>query len=277
MAEQRVGTFLRDKTFKILAILFIVLLIWWGSLQVLGYEDTSEYRNLIWGASYQILALLGGVSGLVAAKGWGGKKSIMGRSIIAFALGLLLQTFGQTTFSIYNLFLQVDIPYPSMADIGFFGSIPPYIYGIILLAKASGIALSLKSFGKKIQALLLPLIMLIASYKLFLKDYEFEGVGLLRIFLDFGYPLGQAIYISIAAVTYLLSRKVLGGIMKNKVLFILFALLVQYVADSNFLYQAINETWYNGGYGDLIYMIAYFVMAIGLIQLKINYIRSRTI
>ena len=92
------------------------------------------------------------------------------------------------------------------------------------------------------------------------------------MFLDFGYPLGQALYVSLALLTYLLSTKTLGGIMKNKVLLILFALAVQYAADYNFLSQAYAETWRNGGYGDAIYLLAYFLMALGLIQLKQSFI-----
>ncbi len=264
---------LQDVSAQIILFIFLCLAVWWGALQFIGSEETSEFRNLVWAALYQIIALLGGVWGLAISRSWGGAKSVMGRAIISFAIGLLLQVFGQTVFSYYNLLLTVDIPYPSIADIGFFGSIPFYIYGIILLSKASGVAVSLKSFVNQMQAILIPVGMLLLSYYFFLREYEFEGVNPLQVFLDFGYPLGQAIYVSIAILTYLLSRKVLGGVMKNKVLFLLAALVVQYLADYNFLYQAINETWSNGGYGDFIYMVAYFLMAVGLIQLKLKYIQ----
>ena len=55
--------------------------------------------------------------------------------------------------------------------------------------------------------------------------------------------------------------------MKNKVLFILIALVIQYIADYNFLYQFSVNTWINGGYGDYIYLFSYFIMAMGLINL----------
>jgi hypothetical protein len=197
----------------------------------------------------------------------------MGRAILAFAIGLLLQTFGQTVFSFYNLVSQVEIPYPSLADLGFFGSIPLYVYGTLMLAKASGVNVSLKTFSSKIQAIVIPLVLLGFSYSLFLRGYEFDWSSPLRVFLDFGYPLGQAFYVSLALLAYLLTKKTLGGIMKNKVLFILIALVVQYVADYNFLTQAYAGTWQNGGYGDLIYLTAYLFMAIGLIQLKPEFIR----
>ncbi len=251
---------------KITSILFVGLTIWW--LYIYFYlGNTDIHRNLVWAASYQAVAICGAIWGLVIAKSWGGLRSVMGRAIIFFALGLLLQAFGQSVFSWYNLFLGVEVPYPSIADIGFFGSIPCYAYAIYQLGKASGITVSMRSFFSKIQALLIPLIMLGVSYYFFLRGYVTEGTSALQVFLDFGYPIGQAIYVSIAIITYLLSKRVLGGVMRNKVLFILFALAVQYAADNNFLYQAIEGGWVNGGYGDYIYLVAYFLMAYGLAEL----------
>jgi hypothetical protein len=244
--------------------LFIILTVWWVVL-FFGYNAENTQVNLQWAASYQLIALWGVVWGLIMGKRWGGLKSVMGRAITFFALGLLLQAFGQTVFSIYNLALKVEIPYPSLADIGFFGSIPLYIYATLQLGKASGA--SIQSLGKKFIVILLPIAALIISYFAFLQNYEFAGVSSLQVFLDFGYPFGQAIYISLALLAYVLSRSSLGGVMRGRVVFILIALVIQYVADSNFLYQYTNGTWINGGYGDYIYLLAYFFMTYGLIRL----------
>ena len=103
---------------------------------------------------------------------------------------------------------------------------------------------------------------------MFLQKYEFDWGQPLKIFLDFGYPFGQAIYVSLALLTYTLSKSVLGGIMKKKILFILFAFLMQYVADYNFLFQSSRGTWANGGYGDFLYFLAYFLMTLGLLNLQ---------
>ena len=265
----------QDKTAQILFVLFFLLTAWWVELQIIGHGDENIQKDLLWGVSYQIIAFIGGIAGLILSKSWGSVKSVMGRATLCFALGLLFQTFGQSVFSYYNLALKIEVPYPSIADIGFFGSIPLYIYGIILLAKLSGVAVSLKSFLNKIQAILIPLVMLIFSYFFFLRDYQFDWSNPLKIFLDFGYPLGQAIYVSIAILTYVLSKGVLGGVMKPKILFLVFALIIQYLADYNFLLQAANSTWQNGGYGDLIYLIAYLLMALSLLQLKVKYISSK--
>ncbi len=246
-------------------VLFLILSVWWLAL-MLGIDTQVESHSLLWAASYQSVAIWGGLLGLLISRFWGGFKSVFGRAVIFLSLGLLFQVVGQSTFSFYNIILHVEVPYPSIADIGFFGSIPLYIYGILLLGRATGFTISLKSSVSKAQVFVVLLFLLSFSYFSFLRGYEIGAYEPLRVFLDFAYPLGQAIYVALAVLVYLLSRKMLGGVMKNKILLILAALVVQYLADYNFLFQAINGTWVNGGYGDYIYLVAYFLMALGLIS-----------
>ena len=254
---------------KFTIALFAALTIWWVSLSI-GSSSTSVHDNLIWAAAYQAVAIWGACWGLSMGRHWGGLKSTMGRVITFFACGLLLQAFGQTVFSVYGLFLNQPVPYPSLADIGFFGSIPLYIAALVEIGQASGAGYSMKSMGAKAWAILLPLVGLCASYLFFLRGYVFDWTTPMKIVLDFGYPFGQAVYVSLAVLIYLLSKDFLGGIMKNKVLLIIIALITQYVADFNFLYQFSNNTWLNGGYGDYLYLLSYFLMAYALIDMGLT-------
>src|SRR3989344_7972668 len=126
------------------AILFIVLFVWWLSLSPFDSSPENEHARFVWGAFYQLIAIWGGISGLIAASVWGGGKSIIGKSLLMLSCGLLLQAFGQSVYSFYNLFAQVEAPYPSLGDVGFFGSVLFYIYGAILLIKASGSNVSMR-------------------------------------------------------------------------------------------------------------------------------------
>jgi len=253
------------KSIFVTIFLFVVLTIWFLFL-VFKHLGPDSKDAQIWSAIYQIIAWFGALCGLYFTNLWGGWKSLMGRANLAFALGLLAQSFGQCVFS-YYFYIGIEAPYPSVADIGFFGSIPFYIYGIILLSKVSGAHISFKSFSNKIQAFLIPIGILVLSYFVFLKDYQFDWSQPLTIFLDFGYPFGQAVYISLAIVAYLLSRNFLGGLMKKPIIFFIVALFIQYVADYVFLYQ-ISRSTYVGGLGiDYLYLIAYFIMTLSLIQL----------
>jgi hypothetical protein len=260
------GAIRREWQAKVAIGIFIFFSVWWLILQ---YPQTkTESLNSAFGATYGIIALWGAICGLIISRLWGGAKSIMGKAIIVFSLGLLLQEFGQLSYFYYFFIKHVDVPYPSLGDIGYFGSVLMYIYGAVLLANAAGVHFTLRSIGKKIQAIAIPVIMLLVGYYLFLKGYQFDWGNPIKVFLDFGYPLGQAVYVSIAVLTYLLAGGILGGIMRSKVLWILFALIAQFAADYTFLYQTNNGTWTAGQINDYMYLFAYFIMALALIQLR---------
>ena len=252
---------------KIAIALFSALSIWWLVLFFV-FEARLAEQNLYWAATYQLLAWWGGIYALTSARSWGGWRSVMGRGIIFFGIGLILQGFGQTTFSIYTTLLHIDIPYPSIADVGYFGSVFFYIAGMISIAKVAGVSTRLHNIRGKLVALILPISMLLFSYFMFLQQYEFDWSTPLRVFLDFGYPLGEAFYVSIALLALLFSRNVLGGIMRGPMLLIMMALIAQYVAEFNFLFQASHETWINGGYGDFLYLFSYFLMGMSLVRIE---------
>ena len=250
--------FLKSKMVQVSILLFLIVTIWWLFIKPFDHEAVVDSKHL-WSATYMLISVLGGIFGLIISKYWGGHKSLIGKAILCFSIGLFLQSFGQLIYNYYTLFAKIEAPYPSFGDLGYFGSIPAYTYGVLLLGRAAGLKFSFKSFHNKILAILLPLLMLVFSYLFFLKDYQFDWSNPLTILLDFGYPLGQAIYVSIALLVFLASRRFLGGIMKKPVLLLLFALLVQYVCDFNFLYQANHGNWYAGDWGDYLYRFCFSI------------------
>lgn len=245
-------------------VLFVALTAFWVVTHILYPPGSITWE--MFAASYGIMALWGGLVGLIASRAWGGWKSIFGRALIMFSIGLLLQEFGQLSYSYIIYVQQIDIPYPSIGDIGFFGSIPAYIYGVYLLGRAAGTHLTLKSYSSQIKALILPIVLLAISYVSFLLDYDTTQVSPLVLLLDFGYPLGQAIYVSLAALVFLLSRNMLGGVLQKPALLMLIALFSQYAADYMFLYQNLQGTWIVGGTNDYLYLFSYTLMTIGLIS-----------
>jgi hypothetical protein len=264
---------MKNRSFKswflylIPSVVFIAFTFWWIYLRQFDLEISRNQRQL-WGALYQILALYGGLLGLVISNKWGGYKSLMGRIIMCFSIGLLLQTFGQSYSSYFVYHYQVEAPpYPAIGDIGFFGSVLAYIYGVILIAKISGIHVSLKKTTNRILLFILPLAAIIFTYFFFLKDYSFDWSDKIKVILDFGYPFGQAIYVSIAFLALFMSRNVLGVLMKKPLLFLIFALIVQYFSDFMFLYEANLGNWHVGNINDYLYSLSYFVMLISLLKL----------
>jgi hypothetical protein len=265
----------KDWRAQLSLFIFLVLSGWWTyNNYVVGNHNVQYDSFFDFGEVYGYLAVCGGIWGLIISKRWGGIRSVMGKAIIMFSLGLFAQEFGQLSYAFYNDIYKTPGPYPSMGDIGFFGSIPLYIYGILLLAKASGVKIKLQSYRRKIQAIFIPIIMLVIGYILFLQGYKFDWSDPIKVFLDFGYPLGQAIYVSIALLTYFLSKGILGGVMKNRILFIVFALVIQFLSDYIFLYQSSRGLYQVGGINDYMYLVAYFVMTLALLGLNVKSINK---
>ena len=217
------------------------------------------------GNLYVGIAFIGATVGLKIAVSLGFNKSYIGKSILYFSLGLFAQVFGQIVYAYYILVKQVQIPYPSLGDIGYFGTIPLYTAGVIYLAKALGVKLIMKSYSQAISSIILPTLMLLVSYVNLLMNYQTSHTALLTMLLDFGYPLGQSVHISVAILILSLSKGVFGE-MKNKIRFIILALIAQYISDYTFIYQANEGIWITGGINDYMYFISYTLMSLSILQ-----------
>ena len=249
---------------KVALVFFVIWSVWWISIYLRGLTEGKE--NDLFTVTYFWLSLWGGLWGLFSARYWGGFRSAFGRAIGLFSLGLLAQLFGQITYALYIYVFGLE-PYPSLGDIGYFGSIIFYAAAVIVLGGVVGVRKGLKTLDGKTVLIFVPFVLLLVSYAVFLQGYEFDWTSPLLVFLDFGYPLGQAIYVSLAVVVVLLSRKVLGGMMKKPTMFLLFALLWQYFCDYIFLLQNYRGTWYVAGINDYMYFASYLFMTLALIHL----------
>lgn len=258
-----------NKKFGLLLTLFLGFLGFWMTLNLTS-QTNDNYILDVFAGLYGVVALFGGLWGLHVAKGWGGLKSVIGKAVIMLSLGLLLQEFGQLSYAYYAVVKKTEIPYPSVGDVGYFGSVLLYIYAVLLINKASGYKYNIKKLSSKAVAFLLPAVLLLGSYMYFLRGYSFDWSHPLTVLLDFGYPLGQTVYIAFAILAFLLSRKLLGGIMRGRISLLIFALCAQYAADFNFLFQASHETWTTAGYGDFMYLVSYTIMAMAILYMDVK-------
>ncbi len=257
--------FIDSKWTKILSAIFAILVIWWITIFARGLEEGFE--NDYFTLAYPILALMGGVAGLVFARKWGGFKSKLGMSIYMFSFGLLAQFFGQLLYSYYIFILGVEVPYPSLGDASYLASVVFYIFGSYELAKVSGIKLSFKSISGKLKSFGIPLLILVVSYLVLMKDYDFTSATPLLLFFDFGFPIGQAIYVSFAILALLISKDILGGMMRKPIMLLILALILQFISDFSFSYQFSQGVVYTGDILDLLYCTSYFLMAISLFSI----------
>lgn len=262
-------TIKKNRAAQLTLVVFLIFVGWWISFQhVVEHQGSSVnwFEN-----TYGLVALLGSMIGFFAVKKWGGAKAVIGRALLFFSLGLFAQEVGQLVSSYYTQIAHTDLPYPSLGDIAYFGSVILYLIAALFLAKAVAVKLSLKKIEYKVVAVAVPVIILAISYFVLLHGYQYDTSKPLTVFLDAGYPIGQALYISVAIIAYLLSRKMLGGIMKAGIILVIAALVVQYVSDFSFLYEVHRGSYVPGKFDDLFYLIAYFVMTIALIRFHTIY------
>lgn len=248
-----------------LSLIFLVLSIWWGFIYSNNYIDTIH--NNLYTVTYPILSLLGSILGALSAIKWGGYKSYIGKSIIFLSLGLFSQFFGQFVYAYYIYILDTEA-FPSVGDIGYFGSIVFYFFGAIYLGLAMGIGRQLKEFKNIFLIILVALVSFSIVYGFFLRNYIFDKSELLTSILNYAYPIGQSIYLALTVSILLLSFNYAKGLMRFPVLVLLFALTTQFFADFMFLFQTNNDSWYVGGVNDFIYSISYFLMGAGLLYIE---------
>lgn len=255
---------LRKTTTIIATGLFLIYLVWWIYLFI--FLEPGSNMHHAYSYTYGILAGFGGILGFIIAGKWGGFKSYVGKSLIFFAFGLLCQFLGQFTYAFQSWISNVENAYPSWGEIFFFVSVPSYILGVWYIGKAAGTGISLKQIQYRLLCFVFPLIMVAISYYMFINGQSMEGQSTIAVFLNFFYPIGQSVFVSLAILAYLLSRKVLGGVMKRRVIFILFALVFQYIADSMFLYKTINGTWYQADFSEFMFAVSYSLMTFAFLD-----------
>ncbi len=249
-----------------LGLIFIVFIIYTiGIVYIhIKYPDKSHFIYGYYTDSYGILAAIGGVLGIYISNQWNGVKSVVGRAITMFSIGLLFQFLGQVGYAWYRYSYGIEDPYPAFPEIFYILSIPIYIYGIWQIALAAGIKFKLKNPLYKLGSALAIGGMMFLSYWLFLSNYDFTDANIIVIFIEFWYPIGQALYVTLAILALILSNKLLGGEMKSKVYFILLAFIVQYIADTYFTIEYNFDAFYPAGTSDYLYVCAYFLMALAI-------------
>lgn len=258
---------MKNFTIKIFFYLTLFIFFFYSFADVLlhlFYENKSGILYGYYTDTYGVIALIGGVLGLLISRLWGGFRSVVGRAIIMLSFGVLFQFLGQVSYAWYRFAYNIEAPYPAFGELFYMSSIPIYIYGIWQIAVASGVKYKLKDPKYRLISISAILSVVVFSYWLFLSKYDFSNADPIIILIEFWYPIGQALYITLAGLTLLLSKNLLGGQMRNKVYFVLFAFAVQYIADTYFTVEYNLDAFYPGGLSDYLYFISYFIMVLAI-------------
>lgn len=252
---------------NVILVFFILLVIGWVLIATQGLENTAQ--NFFYGAALGVLPCLASVFGFINSNKWGGLKSSMGKSIFFLSAGLLTWGIGTLVFAYFNIILQIEVPYPSLADLFYIVSWPLWVIGMINLSRATGVKFQLKTVIGRVTLFLAPILIAGLSYYLLIIVAR-DGVilytpeDLLKVFFDLAYPIGDIAILTIALLVYGLSFKFLGGLFKWPILFVLVGFVFNYLGDFSFVYTVTKETFFVANWVDLIYTLAFFCIGLGV-------------
>jgi hypothetical protein len=185
-------------------------------------------------------------------------KSVLGKSILLISLGMLSWGIGALIWLYYNLASQTEVPYPSLADIGFLLMIPLSAYGLFLLLRNIKITIDAISMLKIV---ILPLLVFILTYRIFILGKLAENVSTLQKIFNILYPLGDAIFLSLTIVILSLIR---GGKLFKPIGIICFGFIIEAIADFSFSWTTSIGTYYSGNWVDILFAFGFCAIGAGI-------------
>ncbi len=269
---------------KIIVSLYAIICAFWATLVVVSKnslvsDSVLETLQHLTQVPLAILPILGGVIGIKNSLGWGGMKSVVGRSSLGLALGLTAWGMGMVFWNYYLFFADVEIPYPSWADLGYALGLVFFAIGIFSLSGAVGVRFALRDKKGKILIFLIPTIVILFSIHLLINVAR-GGVlvdpsgSYLKLFFDLLYPLGDVVLLTITALVYFLSKDYLGGRYKLSILVLFAGFLMFYISDFTFSYTTTTETYFNGHFVDFLFTTTMFILSLGLAMLDVKLLRK---
>src|SRR5215203_4402836 len=178
---------------------------------------------------------------------------------VLLGIGILSFAFGQMVFTYYEWVLQHAPPLPSLADVGFLSQYPFLLLGILLLparpipaASRARIALD----GLMIMTALVPLSWYFVLGPLVQQEDETtlaKAVGIAP-------PLADIVLI---ACLLILASRPSEHTLRPALRLLALGLTLVVVADSNFTYQMLHDTYATGTLVDVGWPLGYMLVALG--------------
>lgn len=226
----------------------------WLTRELGGAFATTVFSDLI-----DIPLLAVAVAACVSA----GKRS-SGQTRAGWTLlgvGLAAWGAGQLTWAYYELLRGVEVPFPSLADVGYLGLIPFTAWGMLRLPAAP------RSRAGRTRALLDGLIIATSlfalSWALVLGPlYQSESASVVEKALGLAYPFGDILLIGV--VLFVAARA--SRAERATISLIGSGLVVLALADSVFTYLTINDTYVTGNLVDVGWTAGFVLIGLGALR-----------
>lgn len=244
---------------------FFLLLALFSFTLYINNQRTTQW-NYLFNIVNGLLYVSGGVVALYGTRLHGFRSSV-GRELFSIAIGMIGFAVGLFIWSYYNLFLNVDTPYPSFADIFFVLYIPFIAYGIINLLREFGLFFSKKILFQSVG------IFILAGIFIFFYGNPPDLAAttpFLEKAVNIFYLIGDSFLITLGIMLIRLTE----GRIHKSFFFFIGALFVMALADFNFGYRTGADIYWNGDITDVLFALSGFLFSLGVtkvvaVQLKL--------
>jgi len=232
----------------------------------LVYAFQSSYPDFMYTFSNVLSPFIAGVavfsSFFALRRYWDSLGSRLSKIWLCFALGMMLWFLGELGWAVYTMVLNIEIPYPSIADVFWLSGYVPLFIALLLYVQLLKPALSSKMFlggaivVASVSAPTFPMLIMPVLAGASEQDLITLGVSLAYPSLDLTLFLEAIVGLMVFTTTRLKSR--VGRAWH----FINVAIIFNVVADMAFSYTTMEGTYYNGHPLDLLFHWAYLLFAL---------------
>lgn len=252
-------TFFKNPIVMILSLYAIALLAWDAALFLNPVKTTLW--NYYFSAGFGLIYVMAGIFGIIRARQFG-FTSTFGKAVAFIGMALLCYGIGDYIWFYYTTFLQIEVPYPSFADLFWIMFFP-----LIIIGFSSFLTVFRQLITKRmvLQSGILILLAFTFSLAVIFKPDLSSDLSFLEKTLNAIYPAGDALLLSLIFITFQVSAPIAGGYFKKALLFFAVATIVQFLADVLFTYRSANDLYWNGDISDLTFMFAAYLFFLSLI------------
>lgn len=225
------------------------------------YLFQNLYVDFMYFLSNVLAPLLAGVAVATAAvalkKYWGNPVDKFSKIWLFLTLGMVCWFLGETIWMVYALALNVEVPYPSVADIVWLIGYLPLIFAILLYIRTFRFVVSKSILTAAAGIVLVGSLAIFASLATPILASATQQETTLAV--DIAYPALDIIMFSLSIIGLLIFAR---GRIGNAWVLINGAIFMNVVGDLLFSYTTLNGTYYNGHYLELFFLWGYVLFAL---------------
>ncbi|KND49038.1 MAG: Sensor histidine kinase [Parcubacteria bacterium C7867-005] len=239
---------------KLLTLLLVINVLW--SVWLYNIPEHETAANFLYNLAYGLNFLIASIACLFYIKKHPPYRNIY----IAMFVGSAVFFVAQLIWLYYNLIARTEVPYPGIADLFWLLFYPFIGLGFALIMKRIKINFSLSRVFE-IFIIFIAMFSIINSF-ISINSVQ-ESLPLLTKVLNLTYPFFDSILLALALST--IHSKV--GSLQPHILYFVFTFIILAFADTLFAYSTSAESYWNGNYVDLLYAVAGYLFAMGIISL----------